>query len=165
VYVDGMPTTPTQVSPHLVRVVRFLRTASEWMTARDIAAGSHVSPRTARLHAATLADLGLANVEEVFGGYRYRWSGRQHEMLQRIERASAAMHFDAEVRGPASRLQAPDVMCAAENAEPSAVTDRLSDQWADEVLPPEQKSGRRDDYRTHRGAAEATRMAARLCKL
>lgn len=87
--------TPTEISVHFARVVRFLRGVTEWTTAIEIAKGAGVAPRTARLHAARLARLGLANVEEVFGGYRYRWSNAakgNHALIERIDRASAALN-------------------------------------------------------------------------
>lgn len=61
-----------QISHHEVRVYKSTCHHKSWLTAKEIASTSDVSDRTARHHAARLAELGVFDVARVFGGFRYR---------------------------------------------------------------------------------------------
>jgi len=59
-----------EISAHEVRVFRAL--GKDWKTAADVAAAAKVAGRTARLHCSRFVELGIADVERVFPGHRYR---------------------------------------------------------------------------------------------
>ena len=65
-----------EVSLHRLKVYRFVRDSSGWLTNHDIAAGAGVSARTARLHTKGLVDLGVFDQAEVFPGHRFRLSAQ-----------------------------------------------------------------------------------------
>lgn len=84
-----------EISIHAVRVYAWLRnrdtTADGWVTAKEIAAGAHVAPRTARAYAKRFVDLGIVDLAEVFPAHRYRLSDkadkRNKAYHQRLEHA------------------------------------------------------------------------------
>jgi hypothetical protein len=63
-----------EVSLHQVKIFEFVRKAAGWVTAKDVAAGSDVAERTARLHCLNLVNLGIFDQAEVFPAHRYRLS-------------------------------------------------------------------------------------------
>jgi len=81
-----------EVSVHELRVFLTLRSATAWLSSKEIAQQSKVAERTARAHARKLAAMGLCDVAEVFPGHRYRWAEkaakRNAGYLQRLERAA-----------------------------------------------------------------------------
>jgi len=68
----GMGKQREEVSEHLARIYRCLLDADDWLTAKEIAKGARVAPRTARAHALKLVGLGVCDQAEVFPGHRYR---------------------------------------------------------------------------------------------
>lgn len=76
-----------------VQEVRFYlaakASAGEWVTAKALADGSKIAPRTGRAFATKLVSLGLMDVAEVFPAHRYRLSDkaskRNAAYVQRLE--------------------------------------------------------------------------------
>lgn len=83
------------VSIQEVRVYLYLKTNPEWLNAATIADGVKVSPRTARRHLKTLAELGIAELVEAFPSFRYRIApatARQSKPYrQRLEQAAVSL--------------------------------------------------------------------------
>ena len=81
----------SEISHHELRTYKALKSATTWLTSREIAAQAKISPRTARAHVTKFVNLGLIDVAEVFPGHRYRWSEkadkRNAAYLKRLERA------------------------------------------------------------------------------
>lgn len=64
-----------KISPQLVAVVRVLeQKRGRWCTSAVIAEASGVKPRTVRAHLRRLAERGVVDWVEPFGGNRYRLS-------------------------------------------------------------------------------------------
>jgi predicted DNA-binding transcriptional regulator len=81
-----------KISPHEVRVYQTLLTyPAEWMTNREIAAAANVKERTARHHTFLFVAFGIADVEPVFPGYKYRLADkvekRNCEYFAKLEKA------------------------------------------------------------------------------
>jgi hypothetical protein len=82
-----------EVSFHEVRVYLAYKSATGWLTAREVAAKSGVAERTARAHSLKLVKLGVLDQAEVFPAHRYRIAGkaakRNAGYLRRLENACA----------------------------------------------------------------------------
>lgn len=80
-----------EISLHEVKAFLALRSASDWITSKDIAERAGIAPRTARLHALRLVRLGIVDQAEVFPAHRYRLASnarnRNVNYLQRLEQA------------------------------------------------------------------------------
>jgi hypothetical protein len=91
----------SEISLHQLRVYEFVRSAGQWVTAGDIAAGAGVAPRTARAHALKFVLSGVFDQAEVFPAHRYRLSDmaekRNKAMVQRLTVARDV--FAAAARG------------------------------------------------------------------
>jgi hypothetical protein len=84
------PSERSSISIHEVKVFRLLQSnPDKWMTNKDVAAGSSIAERTARMHTLRLVRLGVLEQAEVFPGHRYRWStkasNRNVAYTQRLE--------------------------------------------------------------------------------
>jgi predicted transcriptional regulator of viral defense system len=85
-----------EISLHAVRVFALLidRVATQehgWVTAKEIADGAEIAPRTARAYAKRFVESGIADLAEVFPAHRYRLSPtaekRNKGYYQRLEQA------------------------------------------------------------------------------
>ena len=83
------------ISEHTIKVLDCVRAAHRWVTTREIAELSGVTPRTARAAAAKLAEAGLFDRVGLFPGFRYRVAGKPsgdgRAVLDRIESARIAL--------------------------------------------------------------------------
>lgn len=84
-----MPRSGDQISLHEATVYLLLvNNRDRWFTSKELAAEANVSGRSARLFAAKLAEMGIADRLETYPGYRYRiaaGSQRRHaEYIQRL---------------------------------------------------------------------------------
>ena len=91
---NGMSEETNEISIHMVRIVRVLR-SSGWMTVKGIATSASVARRTAAKHLLCLLKLGLIDQAEVFPGHRNRWSEmagkRNAAFVERLDRAAVAL--------------------------------------------------------------------------
>jgi predicted DNA-binding transcriptional regulator len=80
------------ISAHQIRIFRFVEERGEWLSNREIAAGTEMSERTVRAHTKCFVDEGIFEQREVYPGYRYRFnsqaSKRNKAYLQRLEQAN-----------------------------------------------------------------------------
>jgi hypothetical protein len=65
-----------EISLHQIKVLEFVKSKDQWVTANEIAKGSGVAPRTARHHALLFVKLGIFDQAEVFPAHRYRLSDK-----------------------------------------------------------------------------------------
>ena len=83
-----------EVSVHQLRVFLFVKESQRWITAKEIAWGANVAPRTARAHALKLVQLEIFDVMEVSPAHRYRLSEkanrRNQAYLLRLQKAQEA---------------------------------------------------------------------------
>lgn len=62
-----------RISRHEVRVLLVFRQSPErWLDNAQVAEAANINPRTARLHTAKLADLGVLDVQRVFPACKFR---------------------------------------------------------------------------------------------
>lgn len=90
-----------EISRHEVAVYHtFLRAPTEWLTSAELATRAEVAPRTARLHAMRLAQLGLIDEAAVHPGHRYRLATDGHQRnpgyLNRLTTAASALGIDLD---------------------------------------------------------------------
>jgi hypothetical protein len=80
-----------EMSFHMVKIYLFLQREPGWHTARKVAAGAGVAPRTASRHLLQFATLMIVDREELFPAHQYRLSAlaakRNSSFLQRLEQA------------------------------------------------------------------------------
>jgi len=84
----------SEISVHQVRVFRYVKEAAGWVTAKEIAQGAEVAPRTARAHALWFVGSGIFEEAKVSPGHRYRFSRtarRNKAYLLRLNAAAAIL--------------------------------------------------------------------------
>lgn len=81
-----------EISLHQLKAFNFVRECNRWVTAAEIASNAGIAPRTARLHALKLTNLGIFDIAEVFPAHRYRFSEkarkRNKAFMLRLEKAN-----------------------------------------------------------------------------
>jgi DNA-binding IclR family transcriptional regulator len=96
------------ISPHEVRLLLVFRLSPErWLDNAQVAEAATISPRTARLHTAKLAELGVLDAQRVFPASKFRLgqkpSDAGRDYLDRWEKAREALGItDAAVTGAGS---------------------------------------------------------------
>jgi prophage antirepressor-like protein len=95
---QGLPLRPArriEVSLHMAKAWRLLRTSEEWLSNQEIAQRTGIAPRTARSYTHYWLHYGLLECEEVFPRHLYRLApeaSRQYARIwQHMERCSTLL--------------------------------------------------------------------------
>lgn len=92
------------ISQHEVLVYFALRDRGGWMTNFEVAraAGSIVSPRTARHHTKAMTDRGVVENRPLFPGHVFRWSPEARRVdgdyVRRLEEAALLMGVESPIK-------------------------------------------------------------------
>jgi hypothetical protein len=86
--------TALATTQHQLAVFHFARERGRWLTAKEIAVGASVAPRTARHHAAALADASVFERITQFDGFLYRFApqGAGCALVEKLEQLYAALN-------------------------------------------------------------------------